>query len=152
MKIKSSISKNLPYEDKNGVQKLHMLRPGEHEYPMFKAKDPVLSAELFVLRKHGVVTFKERLPQDLEIMKKAPEGQDKEAYLFRKALVRPSPNGGHVNMKSDSRKAREKAESRKANAEKRNGAKRPEPENPQIGGAEEPASGGKKSRKVSDKK
>ena len=133
MKIVCAMSQNVPYTDENGVVKQCVLRPGIHNYPMLKPKnDPVSADALRVLRKHSKVSFNDLLPSDQELLKSCPKGVDRTEYLAERVLLKPSPNGRHV----------EKV---------KNVAARSRPKDKSSASAEKPSGDGSKSRKVSDK-
>jgi hypothetical protein len=102
MQITCAMSKIVQYIDRDGTVKQCVLRPGKHNYPMLKPKnDPMLADTLRVLRKHKHISFDDLLPSDAEVLKNAPPGADKTAYLADKVLLRPSPKG----RKTDKKKA-----------------------------------------------
>ena len=100
MFITCAISQIVPYVGEGGKVKILTLRPGKHNYPMLHPKtDPMLSDTLRVLRKHKKIAFDDLLQSDLELLKKAPKGIDKEEYLSSKIFLAPNPNGRFVSKK-----------------------------------------------------
>ena len=76
------------YED--GKQKIMSLLPGKRNYSKFHPEtDPVLANQLYVFRKHGLISFDKLLPQDKEILKDIPEGPEKFKELARRVHLKP---------------------------------------------------------------
>lgn len=88
MKIKSSNYYNIKYSDKDETKMLELV-PGDNIFN--KVPIAQIAKKLFVLRKHGFISFDFLLPGDTEIIKEVGLEAFKE-----KVSIKPSPNGRQV--------------------------------------------------------
>jgi len=92
--IITSVRSDLYVKTPNGLVRIKV---GSYDYPI-DYKDPAVSAQLRVLRKHRGVAFNELLESDVEVLAKLPKGataDDKKAAL----LTANSPKNQRQDLK-----------------------------------------------------